>query len=165
MESHLEGAHVSHVHRDEHAVVRGSIALAGARVQRNAASQHRHGPVSSDTRQRTHRVGPFVCATIAAAETSHPQSGRSGAVEQETSPVQERVFARLDRRSVFCATRGGWLSAHVQVARMGRHPPEEDLLPRGCAKSARARRRAVSGGEGGASTGSQRVGALERMAR
>ena len=110
-------------------------------------------------------MGSTVRATVAAAKTPLPQGGRSGPPEQETSPVQERVFARLDRRSVFCATRGWRAGGHVQVAIMGRHPHEGDLLPRGCAKGARARRCAVSGGKGGASTQSERAGALERMAR
>ena len=164
MESDLEGTHASDVHRLEYAHVRRSVALVGPRVQRNAASKHRPGPFRSDPRQRTDRVGSPVRPTVVTTETTDPEGGKSGASQQETSPFSKRVFARLDRRSLFRATRATRAGAHLQDSRMGRHSRGRDLLPRRFAKSPRAGRCALSGGKSVAQTRPERVGALERLA-
>ena len=159
MESDLEGTHVSDVHRLEYAHVCRLVALAGPRVQRDAASKHRPGPFPSDL-----PCGSSLRPTVATTETTDTEGRKSGASQQETSPFPKRVFARLDRKRLFRATRATRAGAHLQDSRMGRHFRGRDLLPRGFAKRPRAGRCALSGGKSVAQTRPERVGALERLA-
>ena len=72
--------------------------------------------------------------TTAASETS-TESRRSGQIEQEVQKVQEKLFARLDQRSVWCQEGTARESTLVQDRRMGRHTRGRDVLRLRFAKS------------------------------
>ena len=140
MESYLEGTHVSDVHRLEYTHVLRSVALAGPGVQRDAASKHRPDPLPSDTRQRTYVWGRLYERRLRERKRPTLKVGNRVRFNKKTSPVQKKVFARLDRRSLFWATRTTRAGAHLQDSRVGRHSRGKDLLPRGFPKSPRTGR-------------------------
>ena len=120
VQSDLERKTLSVFHGRQHLSIPRRIASTRGRVQCHASSGHWHGTPRRDVEQRGSRVEPFVREMVEPeTHPSHLARGGSSASEQSPPHLRERVFARVDRRSVCGASRDPGSPSHLQDSRMG----------------------------------------------